>query len=296
VRGSVAAVQDLPIDLPAGGQVRLGEVAAVTVGPVPAAVPRDAASRFVDVVAIVDGRGYGAVAADVERVLREMPFSYGFRAELQTDYADWTGALARMFWTAVGAVIVIFLLLQAALRSWRLAALALLSLPMALTGGLVVAVLAGGVLTIGSFAGLLAVFTLATGQVIALIRHCQQLEDDDHRFHRPALVALAVSDRLGPVLVTGLAIAAALLPIVLAGPLPGLELLAPMAAVVLGGLVTGAVVTLLVVPALYLRFAGRWSRIEDLGLETPQQRQPADERAAPGHRPPAKPTVEQPSA
>ncbi len=278
VRGNVTAVQDLPVDLPAGGQVRLADVASVTVGPVPATVPRDAASRYVDVVAAVDGRGYGGVAADAERVLRALPFGYGYRAELLTDYPEWTGAVTRVVWTAAAAVIVIFLLLQAALGSWRLAAVAVLSLPLAVAGGAVAAVLAGGLLSLGSLAGLLAVLTVAAGQLIVLIRHGQRLEEDGHRFHRPALIRRAAADRFGPVLLTGLAIAAAMLPLVWAGPVPGLELLAPMAAVVLGGLVSTALVTLLVVPALYLRFAGRGRRTEDLELDVPRPRRGPAER------------------
>jgi Cu/Ag efflux pump CusA len=267
VRGNVAAVQDLAIDLPAGGQVRLADVAAVGVGPVPATVPRHAASRYVDVVAGVDGgvdgRGYGAVAADVRRALLGLPFDYGYRAELQSDYADWSGALTRTAWTAAAALLVIFLLMQAALRSWRLAAVALLTLPMALSGGAVAAGLTGGVLTIGSLAGLLAVLALAAGQVVALFRQCQQLEDAGHRYNRPELLARATTDRLGPVLIAAAACGVALLPMALAGPIAGLELLAPMAVVVLGGLVTSTVVTLFVAPALYLRYADHRRRDDD---------------------------------
>ena len=281
VRRSVTAVENMPIDLPAGGRVRLGDVAAVTVGPVPATVQRESASRYLDVVASVDGRGHAAIAADAERALRAMSFSYGYRAELQTDYAIWADGIASIVAAGAAAAIVIFLLLQAAFHSWRLATLAFLALPAALSGGAVAAFLAGGVLTVGSLAGLLAVLALASRQVITLIRHYQQLEDDDHSFHRPALVAAGTVHRVGPILTTALATGVAMLPILVAGSIPGMEYLAPMAAVVLGGLVSTTVVALFVLPALYLRFAGRQHREEHLDLELPVRR-PAEDLVATG--------------
>lgn len=256
VRDSVTAIQNLLVDRPDGaGQVRLGDVALVQVGPSPSVVERESVSRYLDVVASVSGRNRGDVVTDAASALRTVAFPVDYRAEIRSGYADDQSAIAQAVAAAVAALIVIFLLLQAAFRRWRLAVLAFLTLPVALVGGLVAAFLGGGVVTIGSLAGLLTVLVIAVRHLVVLVRHYQDLEDGGDEFG-PALVQLGTRDRVGPIVMTTLAVAAAMVPMAVAGPIAGLELISPMAVVVIGGLITSAALNLLIVPALYLRFAG----------------------------------------
>jgi Cu/Ag efflux pump CusA len=255
IRNSFTGLQNLLIDLPGGGQVRLADVAMVRVAPAPSSVDRESVSRYLDVVAGVDGRGRAAVAADAEESLRGLAFPLDYRAEILTGFEDRQGEVWWITGAGVAAAIVIFLLLQAALGRWRLAVLAFLTLPVALAGGLGAAYLGGGVITLGSLAGLVTVLAVATRHMLTLIRHYQELEGDGENFG-PALVQRGTGNRLGPILATTVAAAAAMAPFAVTGPVAGLELIAPMAVVVLGGLVTSALLNLLIVPALYLRFAG----------------------------------------
>jgi Cu/Ag efflux pump CusA len=157
---------------------------------------------------------------------------------------------------AVAAAMAAYLLLQAAFGSWSLALLAFLTLPVALVGGVLAALIAGAELSLGSFIGFLALLGLAARTDVLLIRRCQELEREGETFG-PSLVERAARERLGPILTSAVAIAAVMLPFVIAGSRAGLEVVHPMAVVILGGLVTSTLLSLFVLPALYLRFGGR---------------------------------------
>jgi Cu/Ag efflux pump CusA len=101
---------------------------------------------------------------------------------------------------------------------------------------------------------------VAVRGLVTLVSHCQQLERAAGEPPGPALVRRAAAERLTPVLTTALATGLALVPLVMQGNVPGQELLQPLAVVVLGGLVTSTLLTLFVVPALYLRFGSGSSR------------------------------------
>ena len=87
-----------------------------------------------------------------------------------------------------------------------------------------------------------------------MISHIQHLEQHEGETFGAELVLRGARERLGPILMTALATGLALLPLVIAGPIAGTEIVHPMAVVILGGLVTSTLLTLFIVPALYLRF------------------------------------------
>jgi Cu/Ag efflux pump CusA len=115
--------------------------------------------------------------------------------------------------------------------------------------------LGDGVLSLGSLVGFLTVFGIAARNGILMISHFQHLERHEREPFGPALVLRGATERLAPILMTALATGLALVPLVIAGSIPGHEIEHPMAIVILGGLVTSTVLNLLVVPSLYLRFA-----------------------------------------
>ena len=119
------------------------------------------------------------------------------------------------------------------------------------------AYLGGGVISLGSLVGFLTVLGIAARNGIMLISHYQHLETRGRRGLRPELVLRGARERLSPILMTALATGLALVPLVIAGDIPGHEIEHPMAIVILGGLVTSTLLNLFVVPSLYLRFAGR---------------------------------------
>ena len=148
------------------------------------------------------------------------------------------------------------LLLQACFGSWRFASLAFFTLPSALVGGILAAFISIGVISVGALVGFLTVFGIAARNSILLINHCQHLEKYEGGTFGAELVLRGARERLAPILMTTIATGVALLPLVVAGEIPGHEIEYPLAVVVLGGLVTSTLLNLLVVPSLYLRFGG----------------------------------------
>jgi CzcA family heavy metal efflux pump len=253
-RNSVESVRELPIDTPDGGRVLLGQVADIRMRPTPNVVHHEGLSRSIDVLAGVDGPDLGSVARDVERRLREAHFPIGYHAELLGEYKERQAASQRMLIFGIGAAVVIFLLLQASFRDWRLAALSFITLPMALVGGALAAFLSDGILSLGSLVGFYTVFGIAARNGILMINHFQYLELEEGEPFGPGLVLRGARERLAPILMTTLATGLALVPLVAAGRIPGHEIEFPLAIVILGGLVTSTLLNLLVVPTLYLRF------------------------------------------
>jgi Cu/Ag efflux pump CusA len=255
-RSAPTSVENIVVDTPAGGHVRLGDVASVVIEPAAVAIEHREVARTVDVTADVSGRSVDAVLDDVRGDLSQVDFPLEYRARVMDGSADDSNSLSWIALLCVAALIAVYFLLQACFRSWRLAALLMVCLPAALAGGVVTALIEGDVFTIGSFAGFLAVFSIALRHGVLLLRDLQLAAHASGRAEVDAVVRVS-AERLGSVVAATLGIALALLPIVVLGDEPGLEILRPLALVVLGGLATTALVTLLVIPSVYLRFAER---------------------------------------
>jgi Cu/Ag efflux pump CusA len=112
----------------------------------------------------------------------------------------------------------------------------------------------GGILSIGSLVGFFTVFGIAARNGILLISHAQHLEHEEGERFGVDLVIRAARERLAPILMTSLATGLALVPLVVLGERPGQEIEYPLAIVILGGLFTSTLLSLFVIPSLYLRF------------------------------------------
>ena len=255
IRTSVTSIENLPLDTPSGQRIRVADVAKITVKPTPNVIERSEGSRRLDVSANVKEGDLAKVVEKLESELQNVEFPTGYSADILGEYAERQAASQRLLLFAIGALIVVFLLLQAAFRSWRLATLAILTLPVALVGGVIAAHMSGGILSLGSLVGFLTVMGIAARNGILLINHCQHLEQFEGMPFGRDLVLRGAAERLSPILMTTLATALALVPLVVMGNRPGHEIEHPMAVVILGGLVTSTLVNLFIVPSLYLRFA-----------------------------------------
>jgi len=251
VRHDVSSVEDLLIDTPDGGQVPLGEVAAVRVGSTPTVIRHVDVSRSIDVTAAVSGRDLNAVVDDVKAGLAGVEFPMEYHAELVGDFAAGQAVDRKVLGFAIAAAIAVLLLMQAAIGNWRLAAMLFLTLPLSLAGGAVGAWIDGQVVSIGSLAGFLAVLGLAARHAVMLVRHGQHLERQEGQPFGHELVLRGASERFAPVVTSIVATALMFAPLSFAGRIAGLELVQPMAVVVLGGLVSTALLTTLITPALY---------------------------------------------
>lgn len=253
IRNSLTDIRGLMIDTP-GGQVPLGELSNVRIVPAPVIIKRDAVSRFIDVELSVVGRDLASVAADSTRRIKQVKFPLEYHAEVLDASTQKQTSKQRMLGVTAVALIGIFLLMQASFGSWRLAFVTFLTLPMALVGGVVAVLFAGGILSLGSLFGFLTILGIAVRNSILLIAHCQHLEANEGETFGPKLVLRGARERLAPIMMTALATGLALLPIVLFGNIAGNEIVQPMAIVILSGLVTSTYLNLFIIPTLYLRF------------------------------------------
>jgi len=254
-RHSVTSVRELLIDTPGGDHVRLGDVADVRVAPSVNTITHDGVFRYIDVGAGVVGRDPNAVSGDIARALESVEFPLEYHAEVLGDYAAQQAEQQKLLGFSVAALAGIFLLLQAAFGSWRLAGMVFLAFPAALAGGLVAALVVDGAISLGTLAGFLGVFLLTARNAIVLLNSLQRTERDLGEPLRPALVLSKAREQVGPVVITGLATGLALLPLVGPAPVLGNEIVRSAVVVILGGLITATLVSLVVLPPLYLAFA-----------------------------------------
>jgi CzcA family heavy metal efflux pump len=268
LRHSVSDIRNLLLDTPRGGHVRLGDVADVRIASAPTVIHHEALQNRIDVVADVRGADLSAVVEAVDARLEEMEFPAEYYPALLGEAVEREAAEERMFSFALAVAVGILLLLQAAFRSWRLAVSFFVALPVALVGGVVAALVDGATISLGTLMGFLGVLGIAVRQGVMLIRHYQHLEEHDGERFGPELVLRGTRERFAPIVVTAMTTAAAMLPLVVLGDIAGLEIVHPIAAVILGGLVTATVFNLYIVPALYVRFGARREPDLDLGPTT----------------------------
>jgi CzcA family heavy metal efflux pump len=260
VRDNLSSVQNLMIDTPSGGHVRLKDVADVRIRPDPTVVAHDNVSRRVDVTAAVSGRDPAAVTADIKQRLTGVTFPVEYHAEvLGPTTSQWMDR-AQAAGVVIAVVVAVLLLLQAAFGSWRLAWLLLITLPLAPAGGLFTALLVHRGLSVASLLGLMGVWALAVRHGVLLIRRWRALEVDEGEPFGWKLVLHGTGERLAPVLMSVTATAVAMLPMVFLGDAAGSEVLRPLAIVVLGGLVTSTALSLFLLPVVYLHFGSSRSR------------------------------------
>ncbi|WP_374687093.1 efflux RND transporter permease subunit [Promineifilum sp.] len=269
-RRSVTDIEQLLIDTADGRQVRLSDVANVSIVPVPNAINHEGLARRINVEANVSGRDLGSVVDDVRDVLADIEYPLGYHAELLGEQAERDAAQQRILIAGAVAVMVIMVLLRVSLGNWRLAIMSFLSLPMALVGGVLAAYLASdGVLSLGSLVGFLTILGVAARNGIMLISHYQHLEEFEGEAFGPELVRRGAIERVAPIMMTALTAGLALVPLVVAGNIPGHEIEHPMSIVILGGLVTSTLVNLFIVPNLYLRFGKGKEQPPDQGVMVP---------------------------
>jgi CzcA family heavy metal efflux pump len=258
VRNDVIALGDLLIDAPNGARVPLRDLAEIAIEPAPNEIKREGASRRIDVTCNAEGRDLGSVAREIEQRVRALTFESGYHAEFLGEYAARQESQKRLLLLAGLALLGILVLLHVEFNSWRLTWLVFLTLPFALIGGVIGAFLSGGVLSLGSLVGFVTVLGVAARNGIMLLSHYQHLETVEGEPFGPNLVLRGAEERLAPILMTALCAGLGLVPLILAGNKPGHEIEFPMAVVILGGLVTSTILNLILMPALYVKFA--WKR------------------------------------
>ncbi len=253
-------VRDLAIPLPAtaGGRPRLvplAQVATIELADGPAQISRERISRRTSVEVNVRGRDLASFVAEARAaVAEEVELPPGWVVEWGGQFENLREASGRLLLLVPLALGVIFVLLYSAFASGRLAALIYLNVPLALTGGLLALAARGYPFSISAGVGFIALFGIAVLNGVVLVSY---IADRQIRGMAPAAAALeGARVRLRPVLMTALVASLGFLPMALATS-AGAEVQRPLATVVIGGLITSTLLTLLVVPAVYRWFVPR---------------------------------------
>jgi Cu/Ag efflux pump CusA len=253
-RDSVTSISNVLVDAPGESQVRLGDVADVRIRPNSSRIKHDAVSRYVDVIAKVEGRGHAAVSREVKDRLKQISFPAEHHLEVLGEAAEREAARHKVLAFAIGALIAVYFLLQASFSSWRLASMFILLLALPLAGAALAAAIYYPSISVLSLLGGLAVVAVAVRGGIVLITGYQRLEQEGETFGLD-LVLRGSRQRFGAIVLSTSAAALALVPLAVYGTVSGLEIVAPLATVILGGLLASALLNLFVLPAAYLRFA-----------------------------------------
>jgi CzcA family heavy metal efflux pump len=254
LRTDLRAVQDLPIDVQNGTQVRLKDVADVRIVSAPNEVRRENASRRLDVTCNVSGRDLGSVAREVEEKVRQIPFEREYHPEFLGEYAARQESTRKLYALAALALVGIVLLLYVDFGAWRPTLLVALTIPFALVGGVFAVTISTGVVSLGSMVGFVTVLGIAARNGIMLVSHFRHLEAEEGVPFGVGLVLRGAEERLAPILMTALATGLALLPLAITGNKPGQEIEYPLAVVILGGLITSTLLNLFLLPPLYALF------------------------------------------
>ena len=240
-----------------GAVTRLSAVAKITTELARSLIDHEDGLRRQIVVATPTGADQvGFARAARKAVAEKVPLPpgvylrYGGAAEAQA------AAARELLLHSAAAFVLIVLLLALAFGSSRHVLLVLLALPSTLIGGVAAVAVTGGTLTLGAMVGFVALFGMAARNTILLVSHYDHLVAEEHEPWTLATSMRGAEERLTPVLLTALLTALALLPVALQLHQPGHEIEGPMAVVILGGLVSSTLVSLLLIPPL----AARWLR------------------------------------
>ena len=251
-RANAEALGALPLLAPGGERIPLGRVAEIVAAPTPEAIHHENAERRLVVQNNVRGRDVGSFVAEAQQRIGErviLPSGY---------YLTWGGqfenqerAMSRLALVVPLAIGIIFVLLQATFHRVRWTLLILLNVPFAAVGGIAALWIRGITLNLSASVGLIALFGIAVLNGIVMLAAIRALREDGELSLREAILAGAGA-RLKPVLMTATVASIGFLPMALSRG-AGAEVQRPLATVVIGGIVTSTLLTLVVLPTLYER-------------------------------------------
>ncbi|MDG1445844.1 MAG: efflux RND transporter permease subunit, partial [Methylophilaceae bacterium] len=250
----ITAIQQLPITSAFGAQLSIKDVADVYFVGMPNTIKHEAVSRRIDIIANANGRDLGSVASEVQQKVSALAFPAGYYPQFLGEYTVQKEATNRLLWLSILMLFTISLIVYIDFKSYRHTFIFLATLPFALIGGVLGVFISGGVISLGSIVGFIAVLGIAARNGILLISHYRHLISNEGFPHGSDLIMHGSSERLVPILMTALATSLALLPIIFQGPISGYEIEYPLAIVVVSGLLTSTLLNLILLPSIFLRF------------------------------------------
>jgi cobalt-zinc-cadmium resistance protein CzcA len=254
VRADLDRLRELRVAAPSpeGGaprQIPLSQLARITVEDGPAQISRDRISRRINIEANVRGRDLASFVAEARAAVEaKVTLPAGWTIEWGGQFENLQAASERLMVLVPLALLLIFVLLYSTFSSTRLALIIYLNVPMAITGGLLALALRGYPFSISAGVGFIALFGVAVLNGVVLVSYVLQRRNEGLSTEDAAREGAQM--RLRPVLMTALVASLGFIPMALATS-AGAEVQRPLATVVIGGLVTSTLLTLLVLPTVY---------------------------------------------
>ena len=254
-RKDVAAIATVPVDTPAGPRVPLADVANISVRGGSMNISRESGTRVSAIGVFIRGRDMGGIVDEMRRnVTRDVKFAPGYYVTFGGEFENQQRAMTRLAFIVPISVFLIFILLFNAFGSVRNAAIVLANIPLASIGGIVALYLTGIHLSVSAAIGFIALFGQAVLNGVVMVS-C--FADERALGHSPINAVMnGAIVRLRTVLMTALLAMLGLMPMALSHSI-GSEVQKPLAVVVIGGLVSATLLTLIVLPTLYLLVEGR---------------------------------------
>lgn len=251
-RATAEDLRRMLIDTPDGRKIPLANVAEVVSSTGPNTINRENVKRKIVVSANAAGRDVRGVVDDIRsRIEESVELPEGYHIEYGGQFESEREASRTLLLTSLLSILVIFLLLYMQFRNVTESVVILLNLPFALIGGVIVLLLSSGQVSIPAIIGFISLFGIATRNGMLLITRYNNLRMSEGLGVEESVVRGSI-DRLNPILMTALTSALALLPLVFRGDLPGNEIQSPMAAVILGGLISSTLLNGFIIPIMYI--------------------------------------------
>lgn len=254
-REDLEALLDIPIDTKSGS-VPLSSVAEIISTSGPNTVNRENVSRRIIVSANISGRDLRGAVNDIkENIAKDVTLPQGYFISYGGQFESEENASRTLLITSLGAILLIFFLLYAEFKDVKESLVILLNMPLALIGGVLILWFTRSDINIPAIIGFISLLGISTRNGMLLISHYNQLLHEKQPLEQRVINGSA--DRLNPILMTGLSSALALVPLALRYDSPGNEIQAPMAIVILGGLISCTILNVLIIPAIYYLLAKR---------------------------------------
>ncbi len=249
-RGNIENIRNAPIDTKSGFKVPLYKVADIESSSGPNTINRENVQRKTVVSVNAVGRDQKSVVDDIRNKINEsVVLPEGYHIEYGGQFESEARASQTLMIASILSMLVIFVLLYREFKNVTTAAVILINLPLALIGGVFSIYLTSGILSIPGIIGFITLFGVATRNGILLVSYFETMQSKGMSLYQT--IIHGSKERLSPILMTALTAGLALIPLAIAGDLPGNEIQSPMAKVILGGLLTSTLLNIFIVPVIY---------------------------------------------
>ncbi|AOW21398.1 CusA/CzcA family heavy metal efflux RND transporter [Urechidicola croceus] len=264
-RVNLESLQNLYVDTPSGIKIPLNELAEISYTKGPAKISRDDTKRRIVVGINVRNRDLQSVVDDVQTIIeRDLKLPTGYNITYGGQFENLQSAKARLLVAVPIALVLIFILLYFAFNSVKEALMVYSAIPLSAVGGILLLWIRGLPFSISAGVGFIALFGIAVLNGIVLIEHFKELKEDGIMDIKERVIK-GTTERLRPVLLTAAAAALGFLPMAISTN-AGAEVQRPLATVVIGGLVTATILTLVVLPVLYAWFEAKQTKLSKKGI------------------------------